>query len=186
MNDEVFKSILEFMEMANDHAQNWRQKMAMTKGMYSSDKDNWQTPPELFKKLDDDFHFTLDPASDGNNALCEKHYTAKEDGLNQSWQGEVVFLNPPYGRDMIKWVQKARAEWLKGDCTIVLLLASRTDTKWFQDYIYSVDGAKWNFTRGRVKFIDPDTGKPAGSPAFGSVIVEFHKSKVYKNVFIEV
>jgi len=154
--------------------------------MYSSKKDNWQTPLKLFKELDDKYKFTLDPASNDKNALCEKHYTKETDGLTQSWQGETVFLNPPYGRDMIKWVAKARAEWLLGDCTIVLLLASRTDTRWFHDYIYAVDGAIWDFSERRVKFIDPDTGKEAGSPAFGSVIVVFEKGKVYRNTFLEV
>ena len=160
--------------------------MSMNKGMYSSKKDNWGTPKKLFNKLNEEYNFTLDPASDDINFLCKKHYTKEMDGLNQSWQGEKVFLNPPYGKGMIKWVEKARNEWLLGDCTIVLLLASRTDTHWFHDYIYAVDGAKWEFTERRVKFIDPDTGKEAGSPAFGSIIVTFEKGKVYRNTFIEI
>ena len=161
-------------------------KSKLNAGVFSSVKDNWGTPPEFFDKLDSEYHFTLDPAAEPSNAKCSKFYTKEDDGLSKSWQGEIVFVNPPYGNQTKAWIEKARSEWEKGDCTIILLLASRTDNRWFHSFIYAVDGAKWWFTKGRIKFVDPDTGKKAGSPAFGSLIVIFEKGKIYRNVFEEV
>lgn len=53
--------------------------------MYSSKSNEWETPQDLFNKLDEEFKFTLDPCSTDENAKCKKHYTIKEDGLSQSW-----------------------------------------------------------------------------------------------------
>ena len=74
--------------------------------MYSSASVEWETPQDLFDKLDDEFHFTLDPCCTHENAKCKKHYTKEDDGLAQDWTGEIVFCNPPYGRGMDKWVKK--------------------------------------------------------------------------------
>lgn len=110
----------------------------------------WRTPMALFQKLNQEFHFTLDPASTAENALCEKYYTAQEDGLIQSWAGERVFCNPPYGKIAIaNWVQKAYAESEKAE-VIVMLIPSRTDSKWFHDYV--LGKAEIRFIRGRLKF----------------------------------
>lgn len=68
--------------------------------------DEWDTPQWLFEQLDAEFHFTLDPCSTDENAKCRKHYTKEQDGLTQDWSGEIVFCNPPYGRDMQRWIQK--------------------------------------------------------------------------------
>ena len=53
----------------------------------SSKSVEWATPKEFFNKLDDEFHFNLDPCSTHENAKCEKHYTIEEDGLSQDWGG---------------------------------------------------------------------------------------------------
>ena len=53
----------------------------------SSKSVEWSTPREFFNKLDDEFHFNLDPCSTHENAKCEKHYTIEEDGLSQDWGG---------------------------------------------------------------------------------------------------
>ena len=74
--------------------------------MNGSKNSKWTTPDSLFNKLNEEFHFTLDPASDHSNAKCEKHYTEQEDGLAQDWAGEVVFCNPPYCRKTGLWVKK--------------------------------------------------------------------------------
>lgn len=63
-----------------------------TKLMFSSAKDDWETPQDLFDELDDEFHFALDAASSDLNAKCEKHYTIEDDGLSQSWEGEQCVL----------------------------------------------------------------------------------------------
>lgn len=108
------------------------------KTLFSSKSDEWQTDFIFFSKLDKLFHFTLDPCATSENALCKKYFTIKEDGLNQSWNRETVFMNPPYGRIIARWVQKAYEE-AKEDATVVCLVPARTDTKWMQKYARKAD-----------------------------------------------
>lgn len=123
--------------------------MAFVEAMKTSNKDDWETPPEIFKPLDKEFGFTLDPCCTHQTAKCQKYYTVAEDGLSKSWSGETVFMNPPYGRVIGKWVRKAREEWEKG-ATVVCLLPARVDTRWFHDHI--LGKAEIRFIRGRVYF----------------------------------
>ena len=114
----------------------------------TSSRDDWETPKALFDALDAEHHFTLDPCSTDANAKCAKHYTKADDGLTQSWGGEVVFCNPPYGRDIRKWVAKCHSEADRAQ--VVALLPARTDTAWFHDHVYGK--ADVRFLRGRLKF----------------------------------
>ena len=82
--------------------------------LFSSISDNWETPQEFFNSLNDEFHCTLDPCSTDENAKCKKHYTREQDGLAQDWTGETVYCNPPYGRDMPKWIQKCYEHFIGG------------------------------------------------------------------------
>lgn len=137
-----------------------------TKLMFSSEKDDWETPQDLFDELDDEFHFTLDAASSDLNAKCEKHYTVEDDGLSQSWAGNNVFLNPPYGRNMKDWMRKAYEESQAENTTVVVLVPARTDTAWFHDYVYGK--AELRFLRGRLKF-----GGCENSAPFPSLVVVY-------------
>ena len=76
--------------------------------MFSSNRDDWETPQEFFDKLNEQYHFTLDLCSSDTNAKCQKHYTAQDNGLEQDWGGETVFCNPPYSRKGKQdlWVKK--------------------------------------------------------------------------------
>lgn len=76
------------------------------------------------------------------------------DGFNKSWEGEVVFCNPPYGREIGKWVKKCYEESKKENTIVVMLIPSRTDTRWFHDYIYNKDNVEIRFIKGRLKFIN--------------------------------
>ena len=135
--------------------------------MFSSREQDWATPQEFFDKLDAEFHFTLDPCADDHNHKCAKYFTLEQDGLNQSWAGERVFCNPPYGRDVPKWVRKCFDEVYGGDCPLaVMLLNARTDTKWFHDYIYN--RAEIRFVKGRLKF-----GSQTERAPFPSMVVVF-------------
>jgi site-specific DNA-methyltransferase (adenine-specific) len=78
----------------------------LNQGMMTSNTDEWETPQWLFDQLNAEFHFTLDPCSTDENAKCEKHYTRKDDGLTKDWSGEVVWCNPPYGKQLPLWVEK--------------------------------------------------------------------------------
>ena len=66
--------------------------------MFSTGKDDWETPQQFFDKLNDEFHFTLDACATPKTAKCQKFYTKSENGLTKDWQGEVVFCNPPYSK----------------------------------------------------------------------------------------
>lgn len=94
----------------------------------------WATPQWLFDALHREFSFTLDPCSTHENAKCGRHFTQAEDGLRQSWADEVVFMNPPYGREIILWMRKAHVSALHERATVVCLVPARTDTRWWHSY----------------------------------------------------
>lgn len=129
-----------------------------TKVMFSSKEEKWATPQDLFDELNEEFGFTLDAAASDDNAKCERYYTKETNGLAQSWRGETVFFNPPYGRKIGDWVEKAHNEYLNGECTVVMLLPARTDTKWFHEHI--LGNAEIRFVRGRLKFGDAKNSAP--------------------------
>ena len=120
--------------------------------MFSSNRDDWETPQEFFNKLNAQYHFTLDPCSSNTNAKCPKHYTEQDNGLEQDWSGEVVFCNPPYSRkgQQDLWVKKCYEESLKSNTTVVALLPARTDTKRFHQYILGMAEIIW--IEGRLVF----------------------------------
>lgn len=120
--------------------------------MFSSKKEDWGTPENFFKELDAEFNFTLDPCADEFNHKCDKYYTKEDNGLLQDWEGETVFVNPPYGKELSKWVKKCYEESLKKNTVVVMLIPSRTDTKYFHDYIYHK--AEIRFIKGRLKFVE--------------------------------
>ena len=123
----------------------------MNKVLFSSANDVWATPQNLFDELDQEFNFTLDPCALPDNAKCAKYYTPAEDGLAQSWGGEQVFCNPPYGRKIYDWVRKAYNESKKPGTTVVMLIPARTDTRYFHDFIYH-QAKEIRFIKGRLKF----------------------------------
>lgn len=114
----------------------------------TSNKDDWETPQALFDSLNEEYHFTLDPCASHKNHKCDKYYTIEDDGLSQDWSGEVVFCNPPYGRNIGEWVKKCSDE--SKHAVVVMLIPARTDTSYFHDYIYHK--ADVEFIRGRLKF----------------------------------
>lgn len=125
---------------------------------YSSKSNEWATPMKLFNELNKEFDFTLDPCSTHENAKCKKHFTIKENGLKRSWSKETVFMNPPYGREIKKWVEKAYKESLKG-ATVVCLIPARTDTTYWHDFIFGkADDIR--FLRGHLKFGDSKNSAP--------------------------
>ncbi|MFO1458721.1 MAG: DNA N-6-adenine-methyltransferase [Verrucomicrobiota bacterium] len=133
---------------------------------FSSRTDEWATPSHLFKWLDGQFGFTLDPCSTHDNAKCRKHFTRAEDGLRQDWSKDVVFMNPPYGREIGHWMRKALESAIAG-ATVVCLVPARTDTRWWHDFAIQGDVT---FLKGRLKFGDSKASAP-----FPSAVVVFHR-----------
>jgi len=96
---------------------------------FSSVKNEWETPPELFAEWDRLFNFELDVCATSQNTKCARYFTPEDDGLGQSWAPYVCWMNPPYGRDITSWVHKAYEESRRG-ATVVCLVPARTDTRW--------------------------------------------------------
>ena len=120
--------------------------MTINKALFSSNSEEWETPQELFNRLNDEFNFTVDVCATEKNHKCAKYFTKEQNGLTQDWHGEVVWCNPPYGRTIGEWVKRCCEH--KG--VAVMLLPARTDTKWFHEYIYGNNEIR--FIRGRLKF----------------------------------
>ena len=130
---------------------------------FSSKTDQWSTPQDLFDSYDKLWGFELDVCALPSNAKCQKYFTPEDDGLAQQWSG-VCWMNPPYGREIKKWMKKAYEESQRG-CTVVCLVPSRTDTAWWHDYAMK---GQVIFIRGRLKFGDAKNSAP-----FPSAIVIF-------------
>ena len=139
------------------------------KTMLSSNSMEWGTPQDFYDKLNKEFNFTLDPCASSETAKCKKYYTVKDDGLKQSWNDEIVFCNPPYGKEIKYWVEKCSKEAKKKNTLVVMLIPARTDTIYFHKYIYKK--AKIRFIKGRLKFCGKQKG--SGSAPFPSMLVIF-------------
>jgi site-specific DNA-methyltransferase (adenine-specific) len=130
---------------------------------YSSNKDEWETPPEIFNPLDAEFDFDVDVCADENNNKCQLFFckiSETQNGLTADWAAsghKVFWCNPPYS-NLKAWIAKNAAEAKKG-MTCVMLIPSRTDTKAWHTYIYDSKlwrfrpGIEARFLPGRVKFV---------------------------------
>lgn len=136
--------------------------------LFSSKNMKFETPQNLFDLLNKEFNFNLDVCAEDSTAKCKKYFTEKEDALIQDWNG-VCYMNPPYGRKIGKWLEKAYKQSLKGNI-IVCLIPSRTCTKYWHDYV--MKSSEIRFIKGRLKFGDCKENAP-----FPSCIVIFDKNK---------
>jgi phage N-6-adenine-methyltransferase len=136
---------------------------ARNNGRYNGNGREWATPPEIFAHLHAEFRFTIDVAASPDNAKLPRYYTEEQNGLEQDWSGERVFMNPPYGREIYAWTRKAR----DSGALVVGLLPASTDLAWWHE---DVKGrAEVRYLRGRVRFL---TGGPyRASGFFPSVVV---------------
>lgn len=139
--------------------------MALNKRlMFSSVTDEWETPGKFFDRLDSMFEFTLDVCADEKNRKCASYLSKDEDGLSRPWS-KRNWMNPPYGRTLPRWVEKADREARVNGCMTVALLPARTDTRWFSQHC-----SAWHvvWIRGRIRF-----GGGAYSAPFPSMLVFF-------------
>lgn len=143
----------------------------MNRALLSSKNMCWCTPQDFFDQLNEEFHFVLDAAATDETAKCPLYFTPENDGLSQSWNyGGAVFCNPPYGREIGKWVRKAWEESQNGN-TIVLLIPARTDTTYFHNWI--LGKAELRFLKGRLKFTDAN-GVASDPAPFPSMLVIYN------------
>ena len=121
--------------------------------IHSSDNHKWRTPPEVFEPLNAEFQ--------GPKSWHE--YIDSDAVLPSIW------LNPPYGRGVDKWMKRAYEEAQKGAIVVCLVFAS-TDTRWWADWVWKANEIR--FMSGRVKFLDHEGNRQAAAPK-GSAIVVF-------------
>jgi phage N-6-adenine-methyltransferase len=137
----------------------------INKGLFTSNTGEWETPQDFFDELNKEFHFEVDVCATPLNSKCDKFYEEGTDGLSMNWSLQTgwKWMNPPYGREIGKWIKKASKER-----KVVALLPSRTDTRWFHDYIYKKPYVEIRFIKGRLKF-----GGAKNSAPFPSMLVIF-------------
>lgn len=137
----------------------------------SRKSDEWETPQWLFDKLNEGYKFTFDAAATSKNSKCGGSYgDAIGDSLTLNWsyhsQGGNIWLNPPYSK-IGAFIKKAYEEAFKNGIFVVCLIPSRTDTRWWHDYV--MKAGEIIFIKGRLKF-----GDSANSAPFPSCIVIFY------------
>lgn len=135
---------------------------------FLSDRQDWETPQAFFDVLNAEFRFTLDAAATKENAKCEDFISPEQNALDEwsSWCGRT-FLNPPYGRGLSAWMEKAYRESRRGSNLVVALIPARTDTKWWHEWV--MKAAEVRFVRGRLHFVGAKNGAP-----FPSAVVIWH------------
>lgn len=138
----------------------------MNKVLFSHKSDEWETPQDLFNKLNDEFHFELDVCASHSNHKCPLYFTKLDMCLPNAWDNYRVWCNPPYS-DIPFWVKRCSEH----SALAVMLLPARTDTKWFHEYCYNKPNVEIRFIKGRLKFSNSKNSAP-----FPSMLVIFRRN----------
>ena len=147
----------------------------VNKGLMSSDSNEWYTPLYVTNFLEVKYgKIILDPCAAKTTTIGEINYTIEDDGLSKEWDKKVVFVNPPYGREIQEWVKKSMLQQKKYNNIIILLIPARTDTTYWHDFIFPYYSEIY-FIKGRIKF---ETVHGVGESApFPSAIIVFSENK---------
>jgi site-specific DNA-methyltransferase (adenine-specific) len=136
--------------------------------MVTKNKKDWCTPPEVFEKYNKIYNFIYDIACTSDNCLCSSgfYFDKGYNALDENWYELPghLWLNPPYGRELPKWIEKCHEEWNKG-AKIVALIPARTDAAYWHDHIFG--RATVAFLKGRIKFV----GAPYNAPFPSAIVV---------------
>ena len=152
--------------------------------LFISNGEHYLTPPKIIDKVLEVFGtIDLDPcANEAMNIPALFSYNKKNDGLSKFWNRNV-YVNPPYGRQIRKWTQKATMEFLNDSCTnIILLVPARVDTRWFQEMIVAtLPLNRVCFWKGRLGFSIPNyTGKVSGAPFPSAIVLLSHNAEHFR------
>ena len=140
------------------------------KNRFNSGNQEWETPDDLFNRLNEEFKFTLDVCASEINKKHENYITKKQDSLNTDWGNNICWMNPPFN-ELKKWVEKAYQESMKGS-TVVCLIPSRTNTNWWHEYCMK---GEIRYIKGRPKF----KGCVHGFPQPLSIIIFYNKNATH-------
>lgn len=143
---------------------------------FASKNQEYATPENLFKILDDEFNFTLDVCANEKNKKVFNYYSENDNALNKNWVG-ICWMNPPY-KDMKKWIIKAYNESVINNSVIVCLIPARTNTSWWHDYCMK---GEIRFIKGRPKFEGCKHGlpQPLAIVVFGKDFNNLYKSVIF-------
>lgn len=144
--------------------------MTINDSMFSSEKHDWETPEELFLGLHKRYNFEIDLAANERNAKLGTFFSVENDAFRHHWN-LTSWLNPPYGRQIVNWIQRAYDQSRVHASTIVVLMPARTDTMYFHDFV--MKSRKIYFIKGRLTFVGADHPAP-----FPSMVVEFSPSDI--------
>jgi len=153
---------------------------------FYSDRKDWSTHDIFMEylKLRFGYNPSLDGAASEINHKAPKYHTISDNGLEQDWGLEKVWLNPPFGRELPTWLEKCRATaeaWPRGPLApideplIFCLIPARTDTKWFHDIVVPSASTIY-FIRGRFNF-DLKHERDKGCSPFPSMLVVWRRHK---------
>ena len=153
--------------------------------LFSKVSDEWSTPQATFDALNAEFGFDLDCAATRGNQKCPRWLGpggVSPNALVVSWGQETTcWLNPPYSR--VRAFMAKTAEEVRRGCTVVVLVPSRTDTRWWHDHVWDHrrhtlrSGVAVRFLPGRLKFGGATNGAP-----FPSVVLIFRPSPSHEDL----
>jgi len=130
--------------------------MGIDKNSFKSKSQEYETPNEVFEPLQKEFNLQLDVCATKENHKCDLYFTKEQSALYQDWKLNF-WMNPPFGRDLKKWVQKAYEESQKNNVNGVLILPVRSNTLWWHKYIIDTK-AEVRFLKGETKFVGHKRG----------------------------
>lgn len=131
--------------------------MGIDKNSFKSKSVEYSTPIEIVEPLKKEFNLQLDVCATNHNNKCKKYFTKEQDGLKLDWNKYGnCWMNPPWSRELKKWVAKAYEESQKG-ITVVCLLPVRTNTIWWHKYIIDTK-TEVRFLKGEIKFNGMEKG----------------------------
>jgi len=150
--------------------------MSDQKVHFMSENQAWGTPRSFMAFLEERFNFspTLDAAATVRNTKAPRFYNPTQDGLKHPWNGKV-WLNPPFGRELPRWLEKCAEEIKTNDrCEVIYcLIPARTDTRWFHDIVMPNAYLAY-LIKGRFNFVAPGTAEGANAP-FPSMLVVWRR-----------
>lgn len=151
---------------------------------FKSNKDDWETPLDFYAKLCLQLEASggkvpqLDVCATEDSKRAELCITPEMDALNTDWDifgpGTVCWMNPPYSKAS-KFCERAMLQAQQRGVIVVGLVAARTETKWWWDYVLAAK--RIIFLKGRLTF----QGAKANAP-FPSAVVVWSPQKFHDQV----
>jgi site-specific DNA-methyltransferase (adenine-specific) len=119
-----------------------------------SNSVEYSTPLKIVEPLITEFGLTRDVCASALNHKLPDYWTKEDNALAKDWIGNC-WMNPPFSRDLNKWVKKACNDAERFGGTKVCLIPVRSNTKWWAEVCVK---AEIRFINGEVNFNDEERG----------------------------